>query len=230
MDLNRRGVVNYALLPIAGFFYVLSKIRKAFYRLGIFRVNQFNIPIVVVGNITVGGSGKTPVVIKLVEYLQQHGKKVGVVSRGYGGSHETGSLLVDSNSNPVVSGDEPLLIAMQTGVAVMVNKNRSEAVTDLLKQQALDVIISDDGMQHYKLGRDMEIALVDGYKKFGNGFTLPAGPLREPVKRLKEVDYIISANKSWIEEKETSDKDKLMTYEPVAWVDLKTGIEKPISE
>jgi tetraacyldisaccharide 4'-kinase len=82
MDLNRRGVVNYALLPIAGFFYVLSKIRKAFYRLGIFRVNQFNIPIVVVGNITVGGSGKTPVVIKLVEYLQQHGKKVGVVSGG----------------------------------------------------------------------------------------------------------------------------------------------------
>jgi tetraacyldisaccharide 4'-kinase len=85
-------------------------------------------------------------------------------------------------------------------------------------------------MQHNKLCRDMEIALVDGYKKFGNGFTLPAGPLREPVKRLKEVDYIISANKSWIEEKETSDKDKLMTYEPVAWVDLKTGIEKPISE
>ncbi|HIB31330.1 MAG TPA: tetraacyldisaccharide 4'-kinase [Candidatus Thioglobus sp.] len=218
MDLNRRGVVNYALLPISGFFYVLSKIRKAFYRLGIFRVNQFDIPIVVVGNITVGGSGKTPVVIKLVEYLQQQGKKVGVVSRGYGGSHESGSLLVDSNSNPTVSGDEPLLIATQTGVAVMVNKNRSEAVTDLLKQQALDVIISDDGLQHYSMGRSIEVVVVDGNRRFGNNFYLPAGPLRESQAKLKQVDFVINNGSTFPGEIPA----KLM---PVSFVHLLSGKE-----
>lgn len=221
MDLSRRGVINYALLPISGFFYVLSKIRKAFYRLGIFRVNQFDIPIVVVGNITVGGSGKTPVVIKLVEYLQQQGKKVGVVSRGYGGSHESGSLLVDLNSNPVVSGDEPLLIATQTGAAVMVNKNRSEAVTDLLKQQAFDVIISDDGLQHYGMGRSIEVVVVDGNRRFGNNFYLPAGPLRESQAKLKQVDFVINNGATFPGEIPA----KLV---PVSFVHLLSGKEHPL--
>jgi len=192
MDLNARGFVNYLLLPISGVFYLLSKIRQAFYLIGVFRINQFDVPIVVVGNITVGGSGKTPIVIKLVDYFQQQGKKVGVVSRGYGGSHSGKSLAVKPDTLATVSGDEPLLIANQTGAAVMVNQDRSQAVRDLIKQQQLDVVISDDGLQHYAMGRVVEIAVIDGNRRFGNGFFLPAGPLRESQNRLKSVDFIIN--------------------------------------
>ncbi len=192
MDLNTRGIVNYLLLPMAGVFYVLSKIRLSFYRLGVFKINQFSVPVIVVGNITVGGSGKTPVVIKLVEYFQQQGKKVGVVSRGYGGAHTTGSLLVKTSTQAALSGDEPLLIASVTRAPVMVNKIRSKAVQALIEQKQVDLVISDDGLQHYAMGRTVEIAVVDGNRRFGNGFFLPAGPLRESQNRLKEVDFVIN--------------------------------------
>lgn len=221
MDLNARGFVNYLLLPISWVFYLLSKIRQAFYRIGVFRINQFDVPIVVVGNITVGGSGKTPIVIKLVDYFQQQGKKVGVVSRGYGGSHSGKSLAVKSDTLATVSGDEPLLIASQTGAAVMVNQDRSQAVRDLIKQQQLDVVISDDGLQHYAMGRVVEIAVIDGNRRFGNGFFLPAGPLRESQNRLKSVDFIINNGSAHVGE-------VFAQLKPTTFIHVLSGEEFPL--
>ena len=221
MDLNTRGVVNYLLWPVSGVFYVLSKIRRALYHLGIFRTNRFKVPVVVVGNITVGGSGKTPVVIKLVEYFKQQGRQVGVVSRGYGGSHSNASLLVNADTSALVSGDEPLLIATQTGVPVMVNKCRSQAVQDLIERHQVDVVISDDGLQHYAMDRTVEISVVDGHRRFGNGFFLPAGPLREPLSRHKNVDFVI--NNGSVFPGEISAQIK-----PINFVHLITGEKKPL--
>jgi tetraacyldisaccharide 4'-kinase len=192
MDLNTRGIVNYLLLPIAGVFYLLSSLRRYFYRVGLFSTHYFDVPVIVVGNITVGGSGKTPIVIALVNYFKQQGKQVGVVSRGYGGAHQQGSLLVSQDIQASKSGDEPLLIAIQTQVPVMINKDRSQAVKDLITNHHVDLIISDDGLQHYAMGRSVEIAVIDGQRRFGNGFFLPAGPLRESESRLKSVDFVIN--------------------------------------
>ena len=221
MDLNTRGVVSYLLWPVSGVFYVLSKIRRSLYHFGIFRINRFNVPVVVVGNITVGGSGKTPVVIKLVEYFKQQGRRVGVVSRGYGGSHTDASLLVNADTNALVSGDEPLLIATQTQVPVMVNKCRSQAVQDLIEQHQVEVVISDDGLQHYAMSRTVEIAVIDGHRRFGNGFFLPAGPLRESLSRLKSVDFVI--NNGSVFPGEISAQIK-----PTHFVNLITGEKKPL--
>ncbi|MBT6966354.1 MAG: tetraacyldisaccharide 4'-kinase, partial [Candidatus Thioglobus sp.] len=192
MNLNTRGVINYLLWPVSGVFYALSKLRRVLYQLGVLSTNKFQIPVVVVGNITVGGSGKTPIVLKLASYLKQQGKRVGVVSRGYGGSHTGDSLLVEPSTDVKLSGDEPLLIATQTGLPVMINKNRSQAVRDLISQHQVEVVISDDGLQHYAMDRQVEIAVVDGNRRFGNGFFLPSGPLRESLGRLKQVDFVIN--------------------------------------
>lgn len=145
--------------------------------------------IIVVGNITVGGAGKTPLVIRLCRVLREAGLQAGVISRGYG-RKERGLRLVSPASDPGVVGDEPLLIAQQAGVPVIVSKNRCEAVRALLKK-GIRIIIADDGLQHYRLPRDVEICVVDGSRGFGNGRLLPAGPLREPLERLKTVDHIV---------------------------------------
>jgi len=145
--------------------------------------------IIVVGNITVGGSGKTPLVIRLCHLLRQAGFKPGVISRGYG-RKERGLRLVSPASDPGVVGDEPLLIARRAGVPVIVSPDRCEAARKLLKQQ-INVIISDDGLQHYRLPRNLDICVIDGTRGFGNGLQIPAGPLREPVARLAAFDDII---------------------------------------
>lgn len=190
-DLNNRGLLNYLLLPLSAIFYLGSKLRLLLFKTALLRRYTPEIPLIVVGNISVGGTGKTPIVIALVQYFKQQGKRVGVVSRGYAGAHKNTSLLVNQHTDASQSGDEPLLIALQTQVAVMVNKNRVHAVQDLISKFALDLLISDDGLQHYAMGRTVEIAVIDGIDKFGNGFYLPAGPLREPIKRLESVDFVI---------------------------------------
>jgi len=145
--------------------------------------------IIVVGNITVGGSGKTPLVIRLCELLQRAGYRPGVISRGYG-RKDTRLRLVSTASDPGLVGDEPLLIAQRTGVPVMVATDRCEAARKLIKKE-VNVIISDDGLQHYRLPRHLEICVVDGTRGFGNGLLLPAGPLREPLSRLADYDYVV---------------------------------------
>ena len=145
--------------------------------------------IIVVGNITVGGSGKTPLVIRLCNLLRQAGFKPGVISRGYG-RKERDLRLASPASDPGVVGDEPLLIAQRAGVPVIVSPDRCEAARTLLKKQ-INVIISDDGLQHYRLPRNLEICVIDGTRGFGNGLQIPAGPLREPVAGLVAFDDII---------------------------------------
>lgn len=147
--------------------------------------------VIVVGNIVVGGSGKTPFIIWLVNKLQQQGLRVGIVSRGYGGKSERWPQEVGANSDPQQVGDEPVMLAKQLGCPVAVSPKRKEAIALLEHKYAPDVIISDDGLQHYGMARDIEIVMVDAERRFGNGYCLPAGPLREPASRLQQVDFIV---------------------------------------
>ena len=145
--------------------------------------------IIVVGNISAGGSGKTPLVIRLCQLLGEAGFRPGVISRGYG-RRERGLRLANPASDPSVVGDEPLLIAQRTGVPVIVARDRCQAVRKLLAKE-INVVVSDDGLQHYRLPRDIEICVIDGSRGFGNGRLLPAGPLREPLERLSDVDFVV---------------------------------------
>jgi len=193
---NKFGLVNFTLLPFSAVFFILSCIRLWLYKFKILKVNDSSLPVIVVGNITVGGTGKTPIVISIVNYLKSQNKKVGVVSRGYGGRYSQESIEVTLSSDPMQCGDEPLLIKQQTEVPVVVAKKRTKAIEYLIKKYALDVIVSDDGLQHYSMGRDIEIAVIDGHTRLGNGLFLPAGPLREAKSRLKSVDFIINNGSS----------------------------------
>lgn len=145
------------------------------------------VPVIVVGNLTVGGTGKTPLTIALVEALRQHGWHPGVVSRGYGGHRHVPELLNDT-PDPAEVGDEPCLIRARTRAPVAVGRDRPAAAW-LLVEAGVDVVIADDGLQHYRLQRDIEICVIDGIRRFGNGWLLPAGPLREPLQRLERVDF-----------------------------------------
>lgn len=190
------GIVNFLLLPLSLVFFVFSKIHFWLYKSNILKVNNSKVPIVVVGNITAGGTGKTPIVIAMANYFESKNKKVGVVSRGYGGRYAEESMEVLSSSDPIECGDEPLLIKLKTKALVVVAKKRSKAVQYLNNNYPLDVIISDDGLQHYSMGRQIEIAVIDGNSRLGNGLFLPSGPLRESKKRLKSVDFIINNGSS----------------------------------
>lgn len=151
---------------------------------------KLKVPIIVVGNISVGGTGKTPMVIWLADLLQQQGYHPVIVSRGYGGKSNIIPTLVTSASNTKAVGDEAVLIARRTHCPIWVGRDRVFTIQKLLEfHQGIDVIISDDGLQHYRMPRNIEIAMIDGARRFGNELCLPAGPLREPVSRLKEVDF-----------------------------------------
>jgi len=151
---------------------------------------QLDVPVIIVGNISVGGTGKTPVLIALTESLLAHGKNPGIISRGYGRVSK-GLTVVGDSTSPVDVGDEPQEIFVRTGVPVVVSENRLQAARYLIENGRCDVILSDDGLQHYRLPRVCEIAVVDGERLFGNGHCLPVGPLREPVQRLASIDHIM---------------------------------------
>lgn len=148
------------------------------------------IPVIVVGNLSVGGNGKTPMVIWLVEQLQAQGMKPGVISRGYGAKAKQYPLLVEKATSTKQAGDEPVLIFQRTNAPVCVSPNRQQAIKELLNH-GVNIIISDDGLQHYKMARDLEIVVIDGVRRFGNGHYLPFGPLRELPDRLASVDIKI---------------------------------------
>jgi len=186
----------YLLAPFAGLYYLITTIRYLFYKYNIKKVTKFDIPIIIVGNITVGGTGKTPLVIWLAELLHNHGFNPSIVSRGYGGHNTIYPCEVNNASNVAHVGDEALLIKRRTQCPMIVAPNRVKAVQKLLEISNCDIVISDDGLQHYALGRDIEIAVIDAERRFGNGFCLPAGPLREPIKRLQRVDFIVENGKS----------------------------------
>jgi tetraacyldisaccharide 4'-kinase len=192
---------KYLLIPFSVLFRVIVALRRACYRRGIFPVTHIDVPVIIVGNITVGGTGKTPLVIWLANFLKQQGYQPGIVSRGYGGKGATYPCIVTPDSNPLMAGDETVLIARRTGCPVVIDPNRVAAAQFLRKQYpACNIILSDDGLQHYALGRNIEIAVIDGERRFGNGWFLPAGPLREPIERLKTVDFIVTNGQARIGE------------------------------
>lgn len=189
---NSTTFLMFLLLPVSLIFRFIVYLRRVFYKLGILKVYQFSVPIIVIGNISVGGTGKTPFVIWLADFLKQEGYHPGIVSRGFGGEKNYTACCVNDTAKAENVGDEALLLAKRTRCPMVVCVDRVAAVKLLLEKYACNIVISDDGLQHYRLGRDIEIAIVDGARRFGNGFLLPAGPLREPVSRLKSVDFIVA--------------------------------------
>ena len=182
---------KWLLLPFSWLFSGISMLRRTLFRLGIQSAEVLPVPVIVVGNITAGGSGKTPTVIYLIELLRRQGYNPGVISRGYGVDIK-GCVLVSSGAKACDVGDEPAMIMARTQVPMVVGPRRVDAANMLLAQSDVDVIISDDGLQHYALSRDIEIALLDGQRRYGNQCLLPAGPLREGLWRLDSVDFVIN--------------------------------------
>jgi tetraacyldisaccharide 4'-kinase len=195
---QRLGGGALVFLPFAVLFRILSMLRRALYRGRILPTWKAPVPVIVVGNITAGGTGKTPLVIAIVEALLRAGRNPGVVSRGYGRVPPTDAdphgvvRVLPGVATPEYFGDEPVLIARRTGAPVYLSPDRPAAARALLAAHPeIDVLVSDDGLQHYALARDVEVAVVDGERGFGNGLPLPSGPLREPVSRLRSVDAVV---------------------------------------
>ncbi len=188
---SRKGLLNFFLLPFALLFGVLTRVRRWLYQAGWFYSSHPGVPVIVAGNLNAGGSGKTPFVIETVRWLRSEGYCPGVVSRGYGRKRrDVMCVLSDAHAEDV--GDEPLLIHQKTGVPVVVGTDRLQAARRLLAEYpGVDVIVSDDGLQHYRLRRDVELVLADAQTRFGNGWLMPAGPLRESISRLKQTDALI---------------------------------------
>lgn len=186
--------IRWLLWPLSTLYGAVTHLRRLLYRLGVFKQHKLKVPVIIVGNITVGGTGKTPFVIWLVKQLQQAGLRPGIISRGYGGKAEYYPQLVTPQSDPALVGDEPIIISRHTHCPMAVAPNRVTAGQLLVKQFDCNIIIADDGLQHYALARDIEIVIVDGNRLFGNQHLLPAGPLREPMSRLQNVDFIVHNN------------------------------------
>ena len=183
--------IAYLLFPLGLLFGAVAALRRLVYRVGLKRARRFEVPVVVVGNITVGGTGKTPLVIWLADYLRERGLRPGIVARGYGGRARHWPQQVRPDSDTATVGDEAVMLAARTGCPMCVGPDRPAAVAALLAHTDVNIVISDDGMQHYALARDVEIAVIDGERRLGNGFLLPAGPLREPASRLTRVDMVV---------------------------------------
>lgn len=156
---------------------------------------QYGPPVLVVGNLAVGGTGKSPAIQALVQYLQAQGLRCGLVSRGYGGQASSYPWVVGRDDDASVCGDEPLMLARTLDCPVVVDPNRDQAVKHLMARFRPDVVISDDGLQHYRLGRNLELVMIDGHRGLGNGRLLPAGPLREPISRLASVDWTVARDR-----------------------------------
>ena len=188
---ERQALWLWLLLPVSWLYGLLITLRQLLYKTGVLSSYRAPIPVMVIGNITVGGSGKTPLILRLVQYLQQHGVCVGVISRGYGGDSTQMPALVTKDSKPSVVGDEPCLIVNMTDVPMAVSPNRKQAIEVLLQAYPdLQLIIADDGLQHYALQRDVEWIVVDTSRGFGSRQLLPTGFLREPMSRLNDATVI----------------------------------------
>jgi len=182
--------LGWVLLPLSAVYWLISGCRRLLYASGMLKTHDTSVPVIVVGNITAGGTGKTPTVVWLAGLLSERGYRPGIVSRGYGGSKSKSSMRVDADSDAAVVGDEPVLLARRSKVPVVVDADRVRAVTMLVEDGA-NIIITDDGLQHYRLGRDYEICVIDGARGLGNRRLLPAGPLREASQRLADVDQLL---------------------------------------
>lgn len=188
----RPSLPSRLLAPAAGLFAGLAAVRRRAYARRWLRVHRLPVPVVVVGNVFVGGTGKTPLVVQLAEQLRARGWRPGIVTRGYGGGARTWPLAVAPDSTAAEAGDEAVLLARRSGCPVYAGPDRVAAARALLAQTDCDVLVLDDGLQYYRLARDAEIVVIDGARGMGNGRCLPAGPLREPVSRLGEADLVLT--------------------------------------
>lgn len=187
----RPSPLRWLLAPLSGLFRLIAALRRFAYQAGWLAQQSLPVPVIIVGNISVGGSGKTPLVLWLAQQLKNRGWRPGIISRGYGGKAADYPLTVNADTPASEAGDEPKLLALRSQCPVVVAPDRLAAGRQLLAEFACNVIISDDGLQHYRLARDIELVVVDSRRGFGNGFCLPAGPLREPVCRLDKVDFVV---------------------------------------
>ena len=179
------------LRPLEWLYRAVVQRKRARFLAGEGEIYRAPLPVLVVGNITVGGTGKTPLILWLIEHCRSRGLRVGVVSRGYGAQPPSLPWRVRADDSASVAGDEPLLIVQRSGVPLMIDPDRGRAVASLLRAEQLDLILSDDGLQHYRLARDLELVLIDAARGLGNRRCLPAGPLREPLERLHSVDALL---------------------------------------
>jgi tetraacyldisaccharide 4'-kinase len=189
--------LRWLLWPLSLAYRAAAALRRAAYRFGVARIVVLPVPVIVIGNISVGGTGKTPLIIWLAGRLEERGLAVGIVSRGYRGRARDWPRYVTAESDPDMFGDEPVLIARRTLCPVVAGPDRVAAARRLLAEAPVDVLLSDDGLQHYRLGRRLEIVVVDGVRGMGNGLCLPAGPLREPASRLEQVDAVVVNGGAW---------------------------------
>lgn len=219
-----RSRLYLLLLPLSLLYGLVSNLLRLSYRWGWRKAWRAPVPVVIVGNLTAGGNGKTPVVIWLVQALQQRGLRVGVVSRGYGGKAEHYPLVLGPETTTTEAGDEPVLIYQRTGAAVAVAPVRRQAVEALVRGSGVDIIVTDDGLQHYALARDIEIVVVDGERRFGNGWWLPAGPMRERAGRLKGVTAVITNGGTALP------GELAMKLVPGQAVNLLSGLRQPAAE
>ncbi|MGI9291592.1 MAG: tetraacyldisaccharide 4'-kinase [Gammaproteobacteria bacterium] len=178
------------LLPFSALFWLISSLRRSLYTLGVLSQPELTVPVIIVGNISIGGTGKTPVVAWLVQQLLARGYQPGIVSRGYGGSHTGRARILSVEDDAALVGDEPLLLAQKTGVPVCVATDRPAGVRKLT-ETGVNIVVADDGLQHYRMRRDVELIVIDAERGLGNGYLLPAGPLRESSARLKTADAVI---------------------------------------
>ncbi len=209
------NLLTVLLWPISCLYRALFALRTRAYRIGFFSSYRAPVPVVVVGNLTVGGTGKTPLIIYLIEQLREQGFKPGVISRGYGGQAERYPCYVDRLTPVEHSGDEPALIVRRTGVPMVVSPDRGASITYLISMADVDVVLSDDGLQHLALERDIEICLLDATSPLNNTHMLPAGPYREPRSRLQSVDFVVEHGLS---------KDQPDVYA----MNLTPGLPKPL--
>ena len=214
------------LRPLSALYAFLAGRRRQRYLASPERVWQPPVPLIVVGNITLGGTGKTPMCIWLVEHLRQHGWRPGIISRGYGATVAQYPHLIDPLCDMAVQvGDEPLLLASRCGVPVVIDPDRPRAARHLLSTCEVDLIISDDGLQHYALGRQIEIVMLDAVRALGNGRCLPEGPLREPATRLQQVDFVVSTGAS-----SDAEGRHAMALSPLALVNMLSGERLAIAD
>nr|WP_264477786.1 tetraacyldisaccharide 4'-kinase [Halomonas malpeensis] len=213
------------LYPLGALYRILMARRARAYATGRKAVARLPVPVIVVGNITLGGTGKSPLVAWLVRRLVDNGWTPGIVTRGYGGRAKNHPLRVSANTDPAECGDEPAMLFRQTGVAVVADPNRPRGARALV-EQGCDIIVSDDGLQHLALGRDIEIVVVDGARGLGNRRCLPAGPLREPAGRLSEADAVIVTG---VQATPLPVATQSMTLVPVRWRRVASGEAAPLA-
>lgn len=211
------------LRPLEWLYRRVVRNKRARFLAGEGDIYRASVPVLVVGNVTVGGTGKTPMILWLIEHCRSRGLRVGVVSRGYGAKPPSLPWRVRVGQSASEAGDEPLLIVQRSGVALMIDPDRSRAVRALLDAEPLDLILSDDGLQHYRLARDLELVLIDAVRGLGNRRCLPAGPLREPMERLSSVDAVLYNGAA-------SDRSDGFAFvlKPTTLVNLRSGERLPL--